>query len=163
MRWKKFMIILVLLIFTTGMLMGAASASHTFKKGKYKVTVSDKTYKKIKKGKKYIDKKVGSKKVKKWKYKKVLQSKDVWSSDWSDYTCKDYNIDKYWKNGWTYYGSKTIKSSDGRVYKNYAKFKKKVTVKKPVYMHVGAVYDFGKEKYTGKCYVIVDTHKYAVF
>lgn len=58
MRYKKFMIILILLIFTTGMIMGTASASHTFKAGKYKCTISDKQYKKMKtKSKtKYVDK-----------------------------------------------------------------------------------------------------------
>jgi hypothetical protein len=148
MRWKKFMIILVLLIFTTGMLMGAASAGHTIKCGKYKATISDKQYKKLKKAnkngdwlelkvktnKKYTVKKpkYKTKKVKKWVYKKVLQTKTTYSADWSDYTIKDYNIDKYWDNGWTYYGQKDSESNGGHVYKSYAKFKKKVTVKKKV-------------------------------
>ena len=50
--------------------MGCASASHTFHKGKYKVTVSDKTYNKIKKGKKILIKKVGTKKLKNGKLKR---------------------------------------------------------------------------------------------
>lgn len=62
-----------------------------------------------------------------WVYKKVLQYKDVWSSDWRDYTTYEYNIDKYWKNGWTWYGSTTTKENGGHVYKYYSKFKKKVT------------------------------------
>ena len=48
MNKKKILVICILLIFTVGMVMGAASASHTFKKGKYKVKVSNKVYKQIK-------------------------------------------------------------------------------------------------------------------
>ncbi|WP_298502165.1 hypothetical protein [uncultured Methanobrevibacter sp.] len=66
-------------------------------------------------------------KKKVWVYKKVLQYEDVWSSDWSDYTSYEYNIDKYWANGWTWYGSTTTKENGGHVYKYYSKFKKQVT------------------------------------
>ena len=71
MNSKRLLVLLILAIFCVGMVMGCASASHTFHKGKYKVTVSDKTYNKIKKGKKILIKKVGTKKVKKWKTKKM--------------------------------------------------------------------------------------------
>lgn len=161
MKWKKFMIILILIIFTTGMIMGAASASHTFKKGKYKVTVSDKTYKQIKKGKKYIDKKVGYKKVTKWKTKKMKTYESWEDSDGNMYKSKSWNPyqkfgydAKYVKSVWKYY-------SDGDICWEYYKVPYKV--KKPVYMHIGADYDFGKEKYTGKIYVIVNTSKYIAF
>jgi hypothetical protein len=145
------------------MIMGAASASHTFKKGKYKVTVSDKTYNDLKKGKTTVVKKVGTKIIKKpkyktkkvtktkWTYKRVLMSKDVWSSDWSDYTSYDYHYryDYFTNHGWKWYGTKSVDSNNGHVYKCYYKFKKKVkvtekkkvktgykTIKKPVYMQI---------------------------
>lgn len=127
------------------MFMGSATASHTYNLGGYKVKVNDNEYKKLKNAKKTgesytVFKKSGhykthkvakykSVKKKVWVHKKVLQSKDVWSSDWSDYTYYNYNIDKYWKNGWTWYGSTTTKENGGHVYKNYAKFKKQVTKK----------------------------------
>ena len=148
--------------------MGPASASHTIKAGKYKATISDKQYKKLKKAyknddiyevsvktkNKYTVKKpiYKTKKVKKWVYKKVLQTKTTYSADWSDYTIKDYNIDKYWDNGWTYYGQKDTESNGGHVYKSYAKFKKKVTVKKKVvtgYKKVKKPYRMDIEGYGG--------------
>ena len=49
MKHKKMIIILILLIFTTGMIMGAASASHTFKDKGYSYKMSTKQVKKMKK------------------------------------------------------------------------------------------------------------------
>ena len=189
---KKILIILVLSIFVVGMVMGAASASHTFKKGKYKVTVSDKTYKQIKKGDKVVVKKVGTKKVKvqkyktkkvtkyKWKYKNVVTFKTVYNSDFSDCTYHDYNYkhNQYVKNGWTYYGYKITKSANGRTVKTIDKFKKKVkvtetkkvkngykTVKKPLYMQIysGWTGDLETGHSNGKIHVDLSTNKYVCF
>ena len=187
----------MLALFVVGMAMSTAAASHTIKCGKYKATISDYKYNKLKKAYHYSDgfkiegydvKTKSYKKVKvpvykkkkvtktKWKYKTVLQSKTVYSSDYSDMTNYDYDVDKYFKNGWSFYGSKSVESDDGHVYKYYAKFKKKVkytttkkvktgkykTVKRPVYMYIAAdstpyacaecyYYDANKqEKYIGK-------------
>lgn len=63
------MIILILIIFTTGMIMGAASASHTFKSKGFEYKMSDKKVKSMKKqAKKYggSDRYVKVSKVKKW-------------------------------------------------------------------------------------------------
>ena len=64
----RFMIILVLLIFTVGMVMGAASASHTFKDSGYKYKMSDKKYKAMKKHAKKYGKSLKKVKVSKTKY-----------------------------------------------------------------------------------------------
>lgn len=146
MTHKKMIIITILTIFIIGMCLSPVTASHTFQVGKYKATVSDKQYKKLKKASKNEDdyysvsvktkntykfKKYKYKTItkKKWKYKKVLEYKDVWSSDWSDYTTYEYNVNKYWKNGWTWYGSTTTDEDNGHVHKYFSKFKKKVPVK----------------------------------
>ena len=142
---KKIIFLTVLFIFIIGMTLAPASASHTFKVGKYKATVSDKQYKKLKKAKKngdYYDIKVKTKNTykvkkykyktvtkKKWKYKKVLEWKDVWSSDWSDYTTYNYDVSYYWDHGWTWYGSTTTDEDGGHIQKYYSKFKKKVNTK----------------------------------
>ena len=167
------MIILVLLIFTVGMVMGAASASHTFKIGKYKAKVSDKKYKKMKsnakkektvsvtlktgKYKTYKEPKYKTVKKKVWKYKKVLRS-EYWSWD-SGSEWQDYNTwKKYTKKGWTWYGTsdKSKSYDDGSYYSaHYYKLKKKVTkkvkvkngykkVKKPIYISVGNWDETGK-------------------
>jgi hypothetical protein len=125
------------------------TAGHVFKKGGYKCTLTDKEYKDASNGY-IITKKVGTKKVKTWKYKKVLSFKNVWSSDMSDLTTYDYSLNKYYKKGWKWYGSKSVTSSNGLVYKHYAKLKKKVTVKKGVYM------DIGYSKFKGK--IVVDLY-----
>jgi hypothetical protein len=138
-----------------------ATASHTFKLGKYKCTVSDSQYNKLKKAKKNgeiygVDVKgdgkikvkvpnYKTKKVKKWKYKNVVTRKTVYNSDFSDCTYHDYDY-KYQQminKGWKYYGYKITKSSNGRVVKTVDKFKKKTTVKKKVrsgYKYVGKSY-----------------------
>ena len=145
MNTKKIIFLSILFIFIVGMTLAPASASHTFKVGKYKATVSDKQYNKLKKAKKnnkyysvevktkntYKVKKYKYKTVtkKKWKYKKVLEYKDVWNSDWSDFTTYTYDVNKYWDNGWTWYGSTTTDEDNGHVHKYFSKFKKKVPVK----------------------------------
>lgn len=48
MKHKKIVIILILAIFVAGMVMGSASAGHTYHKKGYKFTVSNSQYKKIK-------------------------------------------------------------------------------------------------------------------
>lgn len=145
MQHKKFMIILILLIFTTGMIMGTASASHTYKKGKYKCTISNKEYYQMKQGK-VITKKVGYKY--KWKTKK-MKTYESWydsngnlykSKSWSPYKKWGYNI-KYIKSVWRYY-------DDGSICWEYYKVGKKVKA----YMHL--------EYFNGKVYKTVDTSKY---
>ena len=150
MKYKKMIIILVLLIFTVGMIMGAASAGHTFKKGKYKCTVSNKEYNKIKKGWE-VTKKVGTKKVTKWKTKKMKTYESWCDSDgliykskyWNPYKKFGYNA-KYVKSVWKYY-------SDGDVCWDY--FKVPYKVKKNVYMHMCY------SNFKGKVMVSVDTYK----
>lgn len=167
MNKKKIVVLVVLTIFCVGMIMGSASASHTFKIGKYKGKISDKKYKQLKtankKGKykrivvktgKYKTHKIAKYKKKKvtkykWKYKKVLSFKSVTSSDWTDTTYYDYDLDKYFDAGWDIYGWTDTESDDGRIFKSYAKLKKKVKytttkkvkigtkkVKAPVYMEI---------------------------
>lgn len=151
MNTKKIIFLSILLIFIVGMTFAPASASHTFKVGKYKATVSDKQYNKLKKAKKnngyysvevktkntYKIKKYKYKTVtkKKWKYKTVLDNEFVYystsdggGSDYYDY----HTMSKYTKKGWTWYGSyyKTYDYDDGSsATKYFYKFKKKVPVK----------------------------------
>ena len=173
MNKKKILLLLILSIFIVGMVLSPASASHTFKIGKYKATVSDKKYKKMKsdakKGKKvlvtlktgkyktYKKPKYKTVKKKKWKYKKVLRS-EFWSwdggSEWQDYD----TWEKYTKKGWTWYGTedKDKEYDDGSYYSaHYYKLKKKVItkvkvkdgykkVKKPIYIAVGNQDEMGK-------------------
>ena len=152
MKYKKLIIILILIIFTTGMLMGAATASYTFKKGKYKVTISDKKYKYLKSHFKDYHKKVGSKKVKTWKTKKV-KTYETWVDDYGNmYKSKSWN--PYKKLG---YKAKYVKSvtkyyDDGQITWGYYKVPK--TVKKSVYLH--AYYVPHLDKYE----VSVNTDRY---
>ena len=163
MNKRKILVILILLIFTVGMVMGSASASHTFKKGKYKVKVSDKTYNKIKKGKKVLVKKVGTKKVTKWKTKK-MKTYESWinsdgvlykSKSWNPYKKFGYNA-KYVKSVWRYY-------DDGDICWEYYKVPYKV--KKPVYMHVycGWTGDLDNGHPNGKVIVELSNTKYVAF
>lgn len=119
------------------MLMGGATASHTFKKGKYSVKLSDKEYNSIKKSKynNYVQKWTGKyKKVKTWKTVKVktyeswINSKGILykSKSWNPYKKVGYNA-KYVKSVWRYY-------SDGDICWDYFKVPK--TVNKKVYMTV---------------------------
>ena len=144
---KKMVLLIVLSIFIVGMVMGAASASHTFKKGKYKCTVSNKEYNKIKKGIE-VTKKVGTKKVTKWKTKK-MKTYESWvdsngvlykSKSWNPYKKFGYNA-RYVKSVWRYY-------SDGDICWEY--FKVPTKVKKPVYMYMCY------SKFKGK--IIVDVY-----
>lgn len=131
MNKKKILILVILSIFVVGMVMGAASASHTFKKGKYKVKVSDKTYKQIKNGKKIFVKKVGTK-TKKSTYTKKIKTYDLKKNP------------KKIKNG------KFIKSKTNKKYRiDYYKMTK--TEKIPVFMHVC-------KDYKGKIVVWINNH-----
>ena len=154
---QKILIILILSIFIVGMVMGAASASHTFKKGKYKVTVSDKTYKQIKKGNKYLVKKVGTKKVTKWTTKKI-KTHETWiddegnlykSASWNPYKKFGYKA-KYVKSETKYY-------SDGSI--TWEWYKVPTTVKKPLYLKASAVFK-DESHVTGKVKVVLSTNKY---
>jgi hypothetical protein len=48
---RKLLILIILSIFVVGMILAPASASHTYKCGKYKCKITNKQYKKLKKGK----------------------------------------------------------------------------------------------------------------
>ena len=85
----------------------------------------------VKTGKYYIYKVPIYKTVKvkksKWVYKHALSSEDYWDEYYNDYTTYDYSLDKYWNNGWTWYGSYYKTYDNGHHTKYYSKFKKKVT------------------------------------
>jgi hypothetical protein len=157
---RKIILLLILSIFIIGMVLAPASASHTFKKGKYKVTVSDNTYKKIKQGKKGLTKKVGYKKVTEWTTKKV-KTYESWvdndgnlikSKSWNPYNKVGYKA-KYVKSVWKYY-------NDGDICWEYYKVPK--TVKKPLYLHAFGIFtgDLEHPHFTGKCNVWLDTCKF---
>ena len=138
MNKKKLLVIAILCIFCVGMAIGSASASHTFHKGKYKITVSDNQYKKLKKIDGYgVSKKVGTVKKTKWVTKKVktyetwINSKGVLykTKSWNPYAKLGYKA-KYVKSVTKYY-------SDGDITWSYFKVPK--TVKEPVY--IGVVHD----------------------
>lgn len=139
---KLIILILIITIFTIAMTLSPATASHTFKKGKYKVTVSDKTYKKIKNGQKTLKKKVDSKKKTRWVTKKV-KSYETWiDSNGLIYKSKVWNT--YQKYG---YKGKFIKSvwksySDGDICWDYYKVKK--TVKTNTYLYAEYVPYYNK-------------------
>ena len=130
--------------------------SHTFKVGKYKITITDNQYNKIKKAThgsyygvtkktgKYHTYKVPKYKTKtvttyKWKYINVVVSKRVYSSDFMEENYYDYNSRyfKYVNKGWKYCGYKITKSNNNRVIKVIDKFKKKVKVKVKKKIKVG--------------------------
>ena len=145
MNSKKLIVILILAIFCAGMVMGTASASHTFHKGKYKLTVTDKQYKKLKKTEGYaVCKKVGTVKKTKWVTKKVKTFETWVDSDGYMYKSKSWN--PYKKLGYNarYVKSVTKYYSDGDITWEYYKVPKKV--KKPVY--IAAIHDsrYGEHK-----------------
>lgn len=158
MNFKKIIIITLISLFAIGIMMSAAEASHTFKKGGYKMKVTDKQYKKLKKSSPYSDffiqKKVGTKKVN----KKVKVKTRVWryyydsngeytGCDIFDYNNKYFRSSKYTWCGATY---KTVKHyrADGTLkYEDeitYSKFKYKT--KKNIWMLAGKDARYGDSK-----------------
>lgn len=146
----KILIIALVSLFAIGIMMGTAEASHTFKKGGYKMTVSDKQYKKLKNtpssSQNWIVKKVGTKIVKTYKYKTVKTETYRSYYDRNGYfkgsmTFTHHN--GYWRNlNARYVGCsfKTVKhyNSDGSYYVDeieYNKWRFTKKVKKPVYMY----------------------------
>ena len=71
MNRRKILVLSILVIFCIGMTLGAASASHTFKSGKYKGTISDKQYKKLQNAKKKGKEKLVYGKTKQYKTYKI--------------------------------------------------------------------------------------------
>lgn len=102
-----------------------------------------------------------------WEYRKVLYYKDVYSSDWSDSTTTYYDVDKYYNNGWTFYGSTYVEENDGHVHKVYQKFKKKVKVTETKKVKNGYKYEkypikmvvSSTEGYNGFSIEFYDSHK----
>ncbi|WP_406533969.1 hypothetical protein [Methanobrevibacter sp.] len=167
MNKKKILILIILSIFIVGMVMGTASASHTFKAGKYKGTISDKQYKSLQTAKKKGKAKYITVKTKQYKTKKVAKYKTVKTKKWlykdiedgyytddgAFHSVKSAAYKKYQKEGWTEFSSYS-KTVDGKE-KSFTKFGKKITttkkvkngykkVKKPIYMTVAT------ETYKGK-------------
>lgn len=157
MNKKKLLILIILVIFITGMIIGAASASHTFKKGKYKVKVSDKTYKQIKKGNKYLVKKVGYKKVTKWTTKKMKTYESWIDSNGNLYKSESWNPYKKFGYKAKYIKEKTYWYDDGSI--TYEWYKVPKTVKKPLYLKASAVFK-DESHVTGKIKVTLSTNKY---
>lgn len=153
----KILIIALVSLFAIGIMMGTAEASHTFKKGGYKMKVTDKQYKKLKNSKSYdVVKKVGTKTVKTYKYKtvKTETSRDYYYRNgdyrgWKVYT----HHDGYWSNinarlVGCYHKKVTHYNSDGSYYVDtieYEKWRFTKKTKKNVYMHASKNYDFFKE------------------
>lgn len=149
MNMKKILAITILVIFVVGMCIGAADATHTFKKGKYKMKVTDKQYKKLKNSKPtahgFIYKKVGTKTV------KTTQTKTVKTETWRDYYdkngrytgCRIFTHHKgYWGNSnarWIGSNYKTVRyyNNDGSYYEDditYYKWRITKKTKKNIYM-----------------------------
>ncbi len=153
MNKQKFFVLTILTIFCIGMTLGCATASHTYHKGGYTFTVSDKYYKNIQSAKKGDYSGDVSFKVKTNKYKTVkvpkYKNKKVTKYKWkykTVTTCYDYydgygnlinykngkSISKDLKNGWKYYSSYTTNSKygkDGKKVSYHCKLKKKVKYK----------------------------------
>lgn len=143
------------------MLCGVTTASHTLKKGKYKVTVSDKTYNKIKKGNKYFVKKVGTKKVTKWKTKKMKTYQSWIDANGNLYKSKSWNPYQKWGYKIKYVKSVTKYYDDGEITWDYYKVPTKV--KKPLYLTAAAVLSGSYEnpKPTGKIHIEITTKPYS--
>lgn len=92
----------------------------------------------------------------KWVYKDVLSSEDYWDYDYNHYNTYDYSLDKYWNNGWTWYGSYYNSYDNNRHTKYYSQFKKKVNytetkkVKTGKYKKVKRRVYLCAESYSGK-------------
>lgn len=133
MNMKKILVITILAIFVVGMIMGAADATHTFKKGKYKMKVTNNQYNKLKKSKPsqffYIFKKVGTKTVKTvksktvktetWRscydkngrlteYKIITHHKGYWGNANARWTGSKYKVVKYYNGDGSYYEDEMI-------------------------------------------------------
>ena len=95
MNMKKILTITILMIFVVGMCISAADAAHTFKKGKYKMKITNNQYNKLKKSKPsqffYIFKKVGTKTV------KTSQTKTVKTQTWRSYYDQNGRLTEYRK------------------------------------------------------------------
>ena len=140
------MIILVLLIFTVGMVMGAASASHTFKDKGYKHKISDKEYKKMKKNAKTHAKKMSkllghptsaydSKHVKVSKKSKVYIAKNgKLNKNYPKQTLKKI------RTGWKYIKTVSKRQTGYQIYKKTAHMNCKVIYYNGKYMSYGVAY-----------------------
>ena len=114
MNMKKLLIISIIAIFMIGIMAGSVDAAHTFHKGKYKLTVTNKQYKKLTNGIAdgyEVSKKVGFRWKKVYKYKTVKVGK----------------IRSYYNNRDKLLGSKVIKNNykKGKVIYQTSKFGKK--------------------------------------
>ena len=111
MNMKKIVTITIIAIFAVGILCGAAEASHTFKKGGYKMTVTDKQYKNLKNAGKYktvtktvTKKKVSYKTVEKERYRSyydndgyLYKTKTLFPADRPNYSGQAVKVSTYTK------------------------------------------------------------------
>lgn len=146
MKYKKMIIILVLLIFTIGMTIGAASASHTFKDKGYKYKMSDSKYNKMKKNAKKHAKKMSKilghpTSAYDSKHVKVSKTSKVWIT-------KNGKLNKKYpkqtlnkaKKGWKYIKTVGKGKTAYQIYKKYAHMNCKVEYYKGHYYSYGVAY-----------------------
>ena len=113
---KKIVLLTIIAIFAVGILCGAAEASHTFKKGGYKMKVTDKQYKALKNAGKYktVTKTVNKKKV---TYKTVEKVKRSYYMDYENGS-KLYDVKILYPSGRLNYSGKAVKLSTYTEQKN---------------------------------------------
>ena len=133
MNFKKIVILTLISLFAIGVLAGSVSASHTFKKGSYKMTVTDKQYKKLKTVDYYeVFKKVGYKTKTVYKYKWVKVSRVKIYKD-NKCSVKKY-ADPYKKYKTVDDGLKIRKKGSTYIYYSYKLHKVPVKHKEAIYM-----------------------------
>lgn len=149
MKLKKIIIITLITLFALGILCGAAEASHTFKKGGYKMKVTDKQYNKLKKSSPYsgyhIQKKVGTKTKNTYNYKTVRTEtfRSYFDKNGNYKGCRVFTHHKgYWNNRNARWVGSTYKqithyNSDGSYFEDditYDKWRFTKKVKKNIWM-----------------------------
>ena len=146
MKYKRMIIILILLIFAVGMMMGAASASHTFKDKGYKYKISDSEYNKMKKNAKKQAKKMSKilgHPTSAYDHKMVKVSKKS-----KVYIAKNGKLNKKYpkqtinkiKKGWKYIKTVGNRKTGYQIYKKTAHMNCKVEYYKGRYMSYGVVF-----------------------
>lgn len=149
MKMRKIITITLITVFAIGILCGAAEANDTFKKGGYKMKVTDKQYNKLKKSSPYscyhIQKKVGTKTKNTYTYKTVKTEtfREYYDKNGNYKGCRVFtHHNGYWnKNNARWVGStykhKKCYNSDGSYYEyeiTYDKWRFTKKVKKNIWM-----------------------------